>query len=127
MHVLRILHPRKVVFGLFSFVYIFGVSPEVQTHDKISCATSQLSLPAEFGGLNLPSLALDDEPTHYKLHSTRVSQVLLCLNYESESRGPFYGIIRHELQNVDACTSARHLWRYSCARLTPRPPVRVGF
>jgi hypothetical protein len=42
----------------------FGVSPEVQTHDKINCSTRLLFLITEFGGLNVPSLAIDVEHAH---------------------------------------------------------------
>jgi hypothetical protein len=57
------------------------------------------SLPAEFGGLNAPSLALDDELAHYASFDATIA-CLITTHYESESLGPLYGIIRHELQNV---------------------------
>jgi hypothetical protein len=45
--------------------HIFRVPPEVETHDQIDSATRQFPLPTEFGGLNVPSLALDVGPTHH--------------------------------------------------------------
>jgi hypothetical protein len=38
---------------------ILGVSQDVQTLDHLNCAKRQLSLPADLGGLNVPSLELD--------------------------------------------------------------------
>jgi hypothetical protein len=46
---------------------ILGVSLDAQTLDKLNGAKRQLSLPAEFGGLNVPSLELT------MLHSLRPS------------------------------------------------------
>jgi hypothetical protein len=43
---------------------ILGVSHVVQTIDQLSCAKRQLSLPADFGGLDVPSLELDAERAH---------------------------------------------------------------
>jgi hypothetical protein len=43
---------------------IFGVSQDVQTLDQQNCAKRQLSLPAEVGELNVPSLELDAEHAH---------------------------------------------------------------
>jgi hypothetical protein len=37
---------------------ILGVSQDVQTLDQLNCAKRKLSLPAEFGGLNVTSLEL---------------------------------------------------------------------
>jgi hypothetical protein len=50
---------RTVVFR------ILGVSQDAPTLDQLNCAKRQLSLPAEFGGLNVPSLELDAAPAHY--------------------------------------------------------------
>jgi hypothetical protein len=72
---------------------MFGVFPEVQTNDQIICATRQLSLPAEFGGLNVPPLALDAEPPHFVSFDATLAS--LTTHYKSESLGPLYGIIRH--------------------------------
>jgi hypothetical protein len=44
---------------------ILGFSQDVQTLNQLNCAKRQLSLPAEFGGLNVPSLELEAEPAHY--------------------------------------------------------------
>jgi hypothetical protein len=44
---------------------ILGVSQDVQTLDQLNCAKRQLFLPAEFGGLNVPSLELDAAPAYY--------------------------------------------------------------
>jgi hypothetical protein len=52
---------------------ILGVSQDVQTLEQLNCAKRQLSLPAEFGGLNVPSLVLEVEHAHYMLHSLRPS------------------------------------------------------
>jgi hypothetical protein len=50
---------------------ILGVSHDVQKLDQLNCAKRKLSLPTECRGLNVASLELDDEPTHYAsmLHS----------------------------------------------------------
>jgi hypothetical protein len=61
---------------------ILGVSPEVQTHDNFSYSTRQLSLPADFGGLNVPPLSLDDELV-LTLHSTLPSPPLLPITTSS--------------------------------------------
>jgi hypothetical protein len=61
----------------------------------MNCANRQLSLHAEFGGLNVPPLDLDAEPAHYASFSATLPN--LIIDYESESLGPLYGLIRHEL------------------------------
>jgi hypothetical protein len=86
----------------FADFRIFGASSAVHTHDQINCATRQLSLPAEFRGLNIPSFALDVEPAHNASFDATLAS--LITNYESESLGPLYGIIRHELHNVATST-----------------------
>jgi hypothetical protein len=81
---------------------ISGVSQDVQTLDQLNCAKHQLSLLAEFGGLNVPYLELDAEPAHYA--SFTATPANMIVDYESESLGPLYGLIRHELQNVTTST-----------------------
>jgi hypothetical protein len=68
----------------------------------MNCAKRQLSLPAEFEGLNVPSLELDAEPAHYALFTATLANVIT--DYESESLGPLHGLIRHELLNVATST-----------------------
>jgi hypothetical protein len=77
---------------------ILGVSLDAETLDQLNCAKRQLSLPAEFWGLNVPSLELDAEHAHYASFTATLAN--LIANYESESLGPLYGLIRHELLNV---------------------------
>jgi hypothetical protein len=77
-----------------------GVFPEVHTHYQINCATRKLSLPTEFGGLNVPSLVQDVEPAHYASFAAILAN--LITDYESESLGLLYGTIRHELHNIAA-------------------------
>jgi hypothetical protein len=81
---------------------VLGVSPDVQTLDKLNCAKCQLSLPAELGGLNVMSLELDAEHAHYA--SFTASLANLITDYVSESLGPLYGLIRHEVLNVTTST-----------------------
>jgi hypothetical protein len=83
---------RTAVFG------ILGVYQDVQTLDKLNCAKRQLSLPAEFGGLTVPSLELD--AAYAQCASFTVTFANTITNYESESLGPMYGLIREELLNV---------------------------
>jgi hypothetical protein len=80
---------------------IIGVSHDVQTLDQLNCAKRQLSLPAEFGGLDVPSLELDAEPAHYD--SFTATLAIMIIDYESESLGPLYGLIRQKLLNVATC------------------------
>jgi hypothetical protein len=70
---------------------ILGVSHDVQTLDQLNCAKPQLSPPAEFGGLNVPSLELDAEFAHYASFTATLANMLT--NYESKSLGPLYGLI----------------------------------
>jgi hypothetical protein len=78
---------------------ILGVSLDAQTLDKLNCAKRQLSLPAEFGGLiNVPSLELDAEPPHYASFTATLANFII--DYEPESLGPLFGLIRQELLNV---------------------------
>jgi hypothetical protein len=81
---------------------IFGVSKDAQTFDKLNCAKRQLSLPAKFGGLNMPSLELDNDLAHYSSFSTTLAN--LIIEYESESLGPMYDLIRQEVINVAPST-----------------------
>jgi hypothetical protein len=83
---------RTAVFG------ILGVSHDVQTLDKVNCAKCKLSLPAEFRGLNVPSLELDAKLAHYASFIATLAN--LISDYESESLGSMLGLIRHELLNV---------------------------
>jgi hypothetical protein len=55
-------------------------------------------LPAEFSGLNIPSLELDAELANYASFIATLAN--LIIDYESESLGPMYGLIRQELMNV---------------------------
>jgi hypothetical protein len=58
----------------------------------MNCAERKLSLPAEFGGLNVPSLELDAVSAHYaSFHATLANLITDC---ESESLDPTYGLIR---------------------------------
>jgi hypothetical protein len=54
------------------------------------------------GGLNVPSLELDAELAHYASFTTILAN--LIDDYDSESPGPLYGLIRHELLNVATST-----------------------
>jgi hypothetical protein len=71
---------------------ILGVSQDVQTLEQLNCARRKPSLRAEFGGLNVSSLELDDEHAHYALLTATLANMIA--DYESESLGPMYGIIR---------------------------------
>jgi hypothetical protein len=81
---------------------ILGVSQDVQILDQLNCAKRQLSLPAEFAGLNVPSLELDAEHAHYASFTAILANMII--DYKSESLGPLYGLIRQELLNVAAST-----------------------
>jgi hypothetical protein len=81
---------------------ILGVSQDVQTLDKLNCVKRKLSLPVEFGGLNVPSLELDVESAHYTSFTATLAN--LVSDYESKSLGPMYGPIRQELVNVATST-----------------------
>jgi hypothetical protein len=81
---------------------ILGVSQHVQTLDKLNCDKRQLSLPAEFGGPNAPSLELDAELPHYASFTATLAN--LITDYKSESLGPMYCLIRRELLNVATST-----------------------
>jgi hypothetical protein len=73
-------------------IRILGVSHDIQTLDKLNCVKRQLSLPAEFGGLNVPSLELDAERVHYASFTAILAY--LITDYESESLDPMCGLIR---------------------------------
>jgi hypothetical protein len=68
----------------------------------INCAKRQLSLLAEFGGLNVPSLELDAEHAHYASFIATLAN--LTTDHESLSLGPWYGLIRQEVLNVATST-----------------------
>jgi hypothetical protein len=71
---------------------ILGVSQDVQTVYQLNCAKRQISLPTEFGGLNVLSLELDAELAHYaSITATFTNRIT---DYEPESLGPLYGLIR---------------------------------
>jgi hypothetical protein len=78
------------------------VSQDVQTLDELNCAKHQLSLPEEFGGLNVPTLKLDVENAHYASLTATLANPII--DYESESLGNMYGLIRQELLNVATST-----------------------
>jgi hypothetical protein len=79
-----------------------GVSRDVQTLDQLNYAKRQLSLPAEFGGLNVPSLELDAEHVHYASFIATLANMVI--DYESESLGSMYGLIRQKLMHVATST-----------------------
>jgi hypothetical protein len=56
------------------------------------CAKRQLSMPVELGGLNVPSFELNVEPPPYAQFIVTLANVMN--DYESESLGPMYGLIR---------------------------------
>jgi hypothetical protein len=59
--------------------------------DQLNCAKHKLSLPVEFGGLNVPSLELDAKPAHYASFTATLAN--LIIDYESELLGHMYGLI----------------------------------
>jgi hypothetical protein len=71
---------------------ILGVSHDVQTLYQLSCAKRKVSLPAEFGRLNVPSLGLDAEPAHYASFIATLAN--LITDNEFESLGLVYGLFR---------------------------------
>jgi hypothetical protein len=85
-----------------TFFRILGVSEDVQTLDQMNCAKRQLSLPAEFWGLNVPPLELDVEHAHYDSCTATLAKIIN--DYESESLGPMYGLIQKELLHVATST-----------------------
>jgi hypothetical protein len=85
-----------------TFCRIFGVPQDVQTLDQLNCAKGKLSIPAYFGGLNVPSLEVDAELAQYASFTTTLANVITL--YESESLSPMYGLIRQELLNVATST-----------------------
>jgi hypothetical protein len=56
----------------------------------------------EFVGLHGPSLELDVELDHYDPFTATLAN--MSNDYESESLGPMYSLIRHELLHVVAST-----------------------
>jgi hypothetical protein len=94
------------IFRIFEFRVFETLKPqtplEVYTHDQMNCATRHFPLPAEFGGLDVPSFAIDVEPTHYaSFDATLAIHIIDC---KSESLGPLYGIIRRRLHDVATST-----------------------
>jgi hypothetical protein len=82
---------------------IWGVSQDVQSLYQLNCAKRQLSLPAEFGGLNILSLELDVEPAHYASFTATLAKLITY--YESESLDPLYGLVRQaKLVNIATST-----------------------
>jgi hypothetical protein len=77
---------------------ILGVSPDVQTLDQLNCAKRHLLLPTEFGGLHVQFLEVDAEPAHYASFTATLAN--LIIDYEFESLGPMYGLIRQEQLNI---------------------------
>jgi hypothetical protein len=67
---------------------ILGVSPEVYRHIIKLTAPHPTSLPMDFGGLNVASLALDVEPSQYASFDATLAS--LITHYESESVGPLF-------------------------------------
>jgi hypothetical protein len=83
---------------------ILGVSHDVQTLDKVNCAKHNLSMPAEFGGLNVPSLELDVEHAYYASFTITLVNLITDYEPESESLDTMYGLIRQELLHVATST-----------------------
>jgi hypothetical protein len=81
---------------------ILGNSQDVPTLDQLNCTKRQLSLPAEFRGLNVPALELDAKNAHYASFTATLAN--LITHDESESLGHMYNLIRQELLNVDTST-----------------------
>jgi hypothetical protein len=71
----------------YAFSRIFGVSHEVQTLDQLNYAKRQLSLPAEFVGLYVPSLEVDTKHIDYAsfianpILITSPSREVLCTSW----------------------------------------------
>jgi hypothetical protein len=51
--------------GTHAAFHLMITCADVQTLERLNCAKGQLFLPAEFGGLNVPSLEIDAKPAHY--------------------------------------------------------------
>jgi hypothetical protein len=81
---------------------ILDISENVQTLDHLSHAKRKLSMPAEFGGRNVPSLELDFEHAHYASFTATLANMIT--DYESESIDPMYGLVLHELLHVATST-----------------------
>jgi hypothetical protein len=76
---------------------ILGIFPEVNTHYQLHYAMSHLYVPVEFGGFNVPSLALGAKPAEYMYASFGAALDSLIIGLEPESLGPLHGTIRQEL------------------------------
>jgi hypothetical protein len=72
---------------------VLGVSQDLQTLGKLNCTKRKLSPPAQFRGLNVPSLELNDERAHYASFNATLAKS--TTDFESESLGHMHGIIRH--------------------------------
>jgi hypothetical protein len=97
-----LMHIRPVVLQFFR---VLGVSQDEHTLDKLNCAKRQLSLPAEFGGHTVSSLEPDAELARNASFTATLAN--LITDYESESLGPMYCLIRQELLNVATSTLPR--------------------
>jgi hypothetical protein len=74
-----------------------GIFPELHTHCQLHYAMSHLHVPVEFGGFNVPSLALGTKPAEYMYASLGANLDSLIIDLEPESLGPLHGTIRQEL------------------------------
>jgi hypothetical protein len=70
----------------------------VHALDKVSCAKRQLFLPAEFGGIHVPSLELDVEHAHCASLTANLANMII--DNESESLGHMYGLTRQEILHI---------------------------
>jgi hypothetical protein len=70
---------------------VLGFSLDVQTLDKQNCAKRQLSILADFGGLNVTSLELDAKDTHCASFTATLANPITC--HDPETLGPMYGLI----------------------------------
>jgi hypothetical protein len=102
---------------------ILGVSYDVHTLDQLNCAKRQLSLPAELGGLNIPSLELDAALAHYASFTATLAD--LITDYESESLGP----MSYVLSGWNYCMLLLLLYRgrSNCAVRMIRSPIWAGY
>jgi hypothetical protein len=94
---------RALLLQIRPFIPQFSESWAIlRTLVQLNCAKRQFSLPAEFRGLHVLSLELD--AAHARHASFTVPLANLITDYESESLGPMYGIIRHEPLHVTIST-----------------------
>jgi hypothetical protein len=64
----------------------------------LDLAISQIRLPAEFGGFNVPSLEMEANSAHYASFTATLAN--LISDYEDASLGALYGMLCTELKNV---------------------------